>query len=193
MILKDPVIREKLKSYLLNLPCKPRAIIDELHVHKGNAIADVVAVYKEPHCFEIKGETDNTTRLRVQGQFYNQVFKRITLITTEKHLKKAQDNTPEFWGIIIAFVKDGTIKFRHHRKSRPNPKFNKEVALYTLWRQEMLELSNKNKIEIKSNINKHDLAHKIAAELTVTQVNKEIANSLLHRHQYTNPLSIKTI
>lgn len=181
MILNDPVIRAKLKSYLLSLPTKPRAIIDELHVHKGNAIADVVAVYKEPHCFEIKGKTDNIHRLKTQGEFYNQVFKRITLVTTENHLKKAEKNIPKYWGIIIAFRKAGSVKFRHYRKTDSNPLFNKELALYTLWREEMLDLSSKNKIELPKNINKQEIASEIANNLTLNEVNAEIANTLFKR------------
>jgi hypothetical protein len=110
MILNDPTIRTNLKEYLLNLLVKPRTIIDELHVHKGNAIADIVAVYKEPHCFEIKGETDNISRLKFQGKFYDLVFKKITLVTTQNHLQNAINTIPPHWGVLLAFNKSEQVK-----------------------------------------------------------------------------------
>lgn len=181
IVLNDPTIREKLKSYLESLPVKPRAIVDELHVHRGNAIADVVAVYKEAHCFEIKGETDNVNRLLTQGKFYDLVFKKISLVTTENHLKKSLDVTPEHWGILIAYKDNGAVKLRHHRKATSNPHFVKEVALLTLWKQEMLDVSNNNDIELPKRINKQELVTEIASNLTLKKVNTEIANSLFNR------------
>lgn len=181
MILKDPVIRTKLKEYLLSLSVKPRAIIDELHVHKGNAIADVVAIYKEPHCFEIKGETDNISRLKTQGKFYDLVFKKISLVTTNNHLKNAIATTPQHWGIIIASEKEGIVKFNHYRKAMPNPSFNKTMALHTLWRQEMLNVTELNQIKLPKKINKHELISEISNNLTLKEVNTAIANSLFNR------------
>lgn len=181
MILNDPAIRAKLKEYLFNLSIKPRTIIDELHVHKGNAIADVVAVYKEPHCFEIKGETDNISRLKTQGKFYDLVFKKISLVTTSNHLNNAIATIPQHWGIIIASYKNDVVKFNHYRKALPNPLFNKKMALYTLWRQEMLHVTDLNKIKLSKKMNKQELVSEISNNLTLKEVNAAIANSLFNR------------
>ncbi|GAB3108284.1 sce7726 family protein [Aestuariicella hydrocarbonica] len=182
MPLNDPVIRATLKQHLLKLRAKPRAIIDELHVHKGNAIADVVAIYKEPHCFEIKGETDNVKRIIRQGKFFNLSFKKITLITTKNHLANALKTAPDFWGVMIAYEKDGDIKLKYYRKAENNPCFDKEIALYTLWRQEMLDLSNIKKIELSKRINKQSIANEIANHLSGKEVSSSIANFLLERN-----------
>ena len=179
--LNDPVIRKKLKSYLNSLPVKPRTIVDELHVHRGNAIADVVAIYKELHCFEIKGETDNIYRLQSQGKFYDSVFKKITLVTTRNHLKKALESTPGHWGIIVAFEDSAKVKFKHIRKTTSNPWFCKKLALLTLWKQEMLNVSDLNKIELPKKINKQQLVSALANNLTIEKVNYGIANSILER------------
>jgi hypothetical protein len=181
IVLNDPTIRKKLKNYLKALPVKPRVIVDELHVHKGNAIADVVAIYNEPHCFEIKGETDNVNRLLKQGKFYDLVFKKISLVTTENHLKKALNVIPEHWGILIASNNEDIVKLSHHRKASSNPFFVKEIALLTLWKQEMLDVSNNNDIKLPKKMNKQELVNEIASNLTLKKVNTEIANSLFNR------------
>lgn len=181
VVLNDPTIRKKLKSYLKALPVKPRVILDELHVHKGNAIADVVAVYNEPHCFEIKGETDNVNRLIRQGKFYDLVFKKISLVTTENHLKKALNVIPIHWGILIVSDNEGIVRLSNYRKANSNPFFVKEIALLTLWKQEMLDVSSNNDIKLPKKMNKQELINEIASNLTLKKVNTEIANSLFNR------------
>src|SRR5690606_9288263 len=125
---------------------KPKAIIDELHVCNGNAIADIVALYNEAHCYEIKGTGDKIERLLVQGRYYNSAFRKITVVTTENHLEKAKSICPGFWGIMIAASYDdrGT-KFRHVRGARINPEFSIESALLTLWKSEMLTILDEQK------------------------------------------------
>ncbi len=172
MKLNDQRIRTALKVKLQNQPSKPKAIIDELHVCNGNAIADVVALYNEAHCYEIKGSTDKVERVLTQGRYYNSSFRKITLVTTQNHLEKALAICPGFWGIMIA-TEDSTsnLRFRHIRGAKVNPEFCKEMALLTLWKSEMLSIldeqkhkrkprdflaqlisSNKKKIELSSNI-----------------------------------------
>ncbi len=186
MKLNDPQIRVKLKEFLLSSRIKPRAILEELHVHKGNAIADVVAVYNEPHCFEIKGENDNINRLLIQGQFYDLCFKKITLVTTKNHLEKAVKTIPLYWGIMLASCENNRTKLKYYRKSKNNPIFKKEIALYTLWRQEMFDIGTKCDLLLPKKINKGELALEIANKLTQKEVNTSIAKSLINRTIYQN-------
>lgn len=140
MDLNDDRIREALLRKLARQKTRPRAVIEELHVHNGNAIADVVTLHSEAHCYEIKGKTDRIERIVVQGAYYNAVFRRITLVTTECKLRRARELAPSFWGILVATEDGGEIRFRHARAARRNPQFEKQSAAMTLWKSEMLEL-----------------------------------------------------
>ncbi len=55
--LNDKLIREALLKRLSNFTISPRTIIQELRIHNGNVIAEVVTVHSYPHCYEIKGLT----------------------------------------------------------------------------------------------------------------------------------------
>ncbi len=77
--LNDARIREALLRKLAKQKVRPRAVLEELHVHNGNAIADVVTLHAEAHCYEIKGATDRIERITVQGAYYTAAFRRITL------------------------------------------------------------------------------------------------------------------
>lgn len=138
--LNDARIREALLRKLARQKTRPRAVLEELHVHNGNAIADVVTLHSEAHCYEIKGATDRIERIAVQGTYYNAAFRWITLVTTECKLKRALKLVPPFWGILVAIDDGKTIRFRHFRAAQLNPRFERQSAAMTLWKSEMLEL-----------------------------------------------------
>lgn len=140
MDLNDALIREALLRELAQLETRPRAVLEELHVHNGSAIADVVTLHSEAHCYEIKGATDRIERISVQATYYNAAFRWITLVTTECKLRRALKLAPSFWGIMVAYEDKDTVGFRHFRSAQLNPKFERHSAAMTLWKSEMLEL-----------------------------------------------------
>src|SRR5260221_7203730 len=113
MELNDSSIRAALLRKLARQRVRPRAIIEELNVHNGRAIADVVTLHAEAHCYEIKGATDRIERITMQGTYYNAAFRRITLVTTECHLRRARKLAPWFWGIMVAIDDGDEVRFRH--------------------------------------------------------------------------------
>jgi hypothetical protein len=138
--LNDATIREALLRKLERQRSRPRAVLQELHVHNGKAIADVVTLHSEAHCYEIKGATDRIERITVQGTYYNAAFRRITLVTTESNMRRALKLSPQFWGIMMAIADGEVVRLRHVRAAGRNPKFEKQSAAMTLWKSEMLEL-----------------------------------------------------
>ena len=182
MQLNDKNIRTVLISRLKNQTVQPKAIIEELRVHNGNAIADVVALYNESHCYEIKGDGDKVERILTQGKFYNLSFRKITLVTTLKHLKKAIKIAPYFWGIMIAEEKNNQIKLKYIRRAKNNPNFDKSIALLTLWKDEMLNLTDeKNKSSVKKS--RIILAELIAKNKQKVELSQNITLTLLNRYK----------
>jgi len=176
--LNDARIREALLRKLAGQKARPRAVLEELHVHNGRAIADVVTLHSEAHCYEIKGSTDRIERIVVQGTFYNAVFRRITLVTTERNLVRAQKLAPQFWGLMVAVEHGKTVRFRHVRAARRNPHFEKESAAMTLWKSEMLELVQEVGAERKP---RRLLARLIAETRRELELSKTICNLLINR------------
>ncbi|WP_293269019.1 sce7726 family protein [Neptunomonas sp.] len=181
MYLNDIDIRPRLIDFLNSKALKPRCILEELHVHRGNAIADVVTVHSEAHCYEIKGDKDKIDRIAKQGEYYNKVFAKISLVTTERKLNEAIKKTPKFWGIIVAYESEGNIKFKHVRKTNTNPLFDKELALATLWKSELTDLNDELKLTIPSKTNKRDFATELSDKMNKIQTNRSIANFLATR------------
>ncbi len=141
MLLDDKAIRASLIARLSALSIRPKAILEELRVHNGNAISDVVAIHKFAHCYEIKGETDSIYRLTRQGGFYDLAFMRTTLVTTASQVKKALDLAPSHWGIMKASRAGDRITLSYVRSAGESPRYDKRVALLTLWRSELLDVA----------------------------------------------------
>ncbi|UQI41437.1 sce7726 family protein [Vreelandella venusta] len=181
MKLNDNEIRAALLTYLDKLRFRPSKVVEELHIHRGNAIADVVALHQEPHCYEIKGDKDKISRLERQGFYYDQAFRKITLVTTDRNLKSAISKCPEYWGIIIATSHKGKVVLKPHRKAKISPLYNKKIALETLWRDEMIKTIEKDKLNINKKLSKSSLADSIALKSSIKNIQKAITISLLHR------------
>lgn len=181
----DKLIRTTLISKLKNQAIKPKAVIEELRVHNGNAIADVVALYKDAHCFEIKGDGDKIERAVKQGNYFNLSFRRITLVTTSKHLSKAIEVLPKFWGIMIAEKKDDKLTLKYIRRARNNSCFDKCLALLILWKSEMLTLIEQHNKSTK-NKSRRLLAQLISRSKKKVELSNNISSVLLSRHYQTS-------
>ena len=188
--LNDKEIRAALTAMLAAQPNKPRAVIQELRVYNGNAIADVVALFEEAHCFEIKGDSDKIERLSVQGPYYNAAFRRITLVTTSSHLERALTLTPVFWGVTIASSDGGKILFRRKRSAKQNPLFCKQQALLTLWKNEMLTLLPGSK---KKQHPRETLAKMISAAARKVELSNQICELLFSRHASSQAKNSQTM
>lgn len=179
--LNDKIIRSFLIERLGRQSVRPRKIIEELRVHNGNAIADVVALYNDAHCYEIKSDLDKIDRIGIQAQFYDLSFRRITLVTTARHVDKAIEKAPPFWGLMMAFTKNDRVIIRNIRRAKNNPQFSKLVALKTLWKSELIKLAGE-KVEPK-NPSREKLATYISKIKGKKQISNEITTSLVHRSQ----------
>ena len=190
MHMNDAHIREALLRELARQNARPRAVLEELHVQNGRAIADVVTLHSEAHCYEIKGATDRVERIAVQGAYYNAVFRWITLVTTECKLRRALELAPPFWGVMIAVDDADTIRFRHVRTARRNPNFEKQSAAMTLWKSEMLELVPETGT---ARMPRRRLAQMIAETRQELELSMSICDLLFSRHAQIQTFASSTM
>ena len=160
---------------------RPNAILEEVRVHNGNAIADVVTIHKHAHCYEIKGSTDNIYRALKQSVFYGRAFKKMTLVTTENYIETAERVMPTYWGIITAKIDKNRIKLSYLRPAKANPTFIKKVALHTLWKSELLDSDQIRNLRGAKNLNRDQLIEIISQEATEDNLLNFIGDKLSKR------------
>ena len=183
MPLNDREIRPSLINYLNNAHMKPIGVIQELPICFGNAIADVVSINnKTLHCYEIKGETDSISRIQHQALYYNQSFRKITLVTTTNHINYALNSIPECWGIILVEYKNNnSVSFKNLRKASNNPVFSKEKALQTLWKDELLSIAEKENIKVSTKMNKNSISSVVSSLLSTDYIGRYISSIISSR------------
>lgn len=185
-MLKDLEIRRALVEHLMRRTPKPARIVEELTIDNGNAIADVVACYKELHCYEIKGQTDNVRRVLTQSEFYSQSFPKLTLVTTENHLGWSERNVPKHWGLMLAKSKDGKVILKHIRKATTNHSFSKRKALMMLWKAELTAMANAHpQVTIKKSFTREDIAEQISDKLNRDDALTGIQSAIVGRASNT--------
>jgi hypothetical protein len=177
--LDDKQIRSALKGYLTKT--SPVALLEEVRVHNGNAIADVVAIHDVAHCYEIKGETDEIRRISKQGAYYDLSFIKTTLVTTENHLALAKQLAPAHWGLLLAKPCEGVVVFKMVRQARNSSLFDKQLALLTLWKSELLTLCS-DSIYRADKLSRATLSMLIAEEKNARDITLHIGDLLAKRH-----------
>jgi len=166
---------------------KPAAVLEELHVDFGKAIADLVALFDSAHCFEIKGSTDKVERVLAQEQVFSRAFLRLTLVTTSNHVDWAKRYVPSYWGIVVASHRSGRVILSRLRPSGQSPNFSKEISLRTMWRPELVELASRLAVPFGAKDNKIALAEKIAAVLSKRTTAQHVSATLKARVTAQNP------
>lgn len=180
--LNDEKIRGVLVERLLSQKPTPFAIKQEVSVHNGNAIADVVTFHSKMHCYEIKGETDSVQRVLIQSEFYNLSFDKLSLVTTDNHIAWALKNLPVFWGVIRVYVDKGAVKLRHVRAASTNPLYDKKSAMLMLWKSELISLSDKLGIKVKKTFSREDIASAIGEKVDKKTILNEVCLTLKNRN-----------
>lgn len=113
------------------------SFIEELRLHGGEVRADLVHV-EDMHCFEIKSEADSLARLITQGSRYALVFDQVTLVLAEKHVTKALEMLPTWWGVMT--LEDATGTFLALRDAGVNVHHRAESLASILTRDEALHI-----------------------------------------------------
>lgn len=181
-MLRDKEIRIALVQHLMKRSPKPARVLEELTIDNGNAIADVVACYREMHCYEIKGQTDNVRRLLAQSEFYSKSFPKLTLVTTENHIKWAAVHAPEHWGLLLVKEQRGRVVLSYVRKAGTNSSFCKQKALLMLWKAELTAIANAYpQVSLKKSFTRADIAMAISMGVTKENALSGIQSAIVSR------------
>jgi hypothetical protein len=139
----DSDVRAVLKRKLIDQYGNDSAtlILEEFALRHGAARVDLAVINGSLHGWEIKSDADSLSRLPSQAWTYNSVFDRVTLVAGERHVGKAKEMVPEWWGIMLAKrSRGGTIRLLRIREPNENPSPEPVAIAKLLWRDEALSL-----------------------------------------------------
>ena len=111
----------------------------EVGICAGNRRIDMALVNGELAGYEIKSDMDTLARLSGQAEVYGSVLDRAILVTTERHLDSALTMLPDWWGIIVAYAEQDSIRLETFRDPGLNDKYDAFSLAQLLWREEALD------------------------------------------------------
>lgn len=115
-------------------------ILDELAIWGGETRADLAVLNGCMHGFEIKSATDTLKRLPKQAEAYSAVFERATLVASVRHIDKALNVIPAWWGLMSVTVDDSGLAIDQLRADSENPSPQGDAIAAFLWRHEALAI-----------------------------------------------------
>jgi hypothetical protein len=187
-MLSDQQIRKDLAKHISNRLPSGGIVKHEQTLHNGNVIADLLAISASLHMYEIKGDLDKISRLKVQSVYYNKVAPKITLVTTEKNIEKATLLLPPYWGILQAKKAKERVSFKYIRPAGINFDFSKYHALLALWKSELIEIAGRMEgVVVKSRHTREDLATIISINENKNMTIKYISETLTKRYSIRAP------
>jgi hypothetical protein len=133
-------LRQELRAKYGNDP--HTAVVDEMSIEQGTARADLVLINGALHGFELKSDCDSLCRLTEQANAYNTVFDYVTLVVGERHLRRAVEIIPSWWGIRVARYQKNRLIMRDLKLPLANPDLDPLSVASLLRRDEALQLLN---------------------------------------------------
>lgn len=181
--MRDQDIRTILHSYLAeqNKNLKETIIVDELNVKNGLARVDIAVINGSIHGYEIKSEVDTLNRLTNQIEHYNSSLEKITIAVNSNHKEKVFDIVPDWWGVIEV---DENSEIAELRKSEENPLLSISDLLMFLWKDEMINILEKNKVKYRKSSNRNALVNTMTQSINKENLLLEVRQALKSRKNW---------
>lgn len=160
---------------------KETIIIDEFSSSYSSARIDISVLNGSLHGYEIKSERDTLERLPKQVEYYTKIFEYITVVTTEKYIKKVIEIIPEFFGIFLIENKKGILKLKKIRNSKKNKNIDYFELAKLLWKEELKEILKENKIKKVSSLTRIELTKKLVENIPCNIIKKNVLNKIKNR------------
>lgn len=131
--MREAEVRACLQIKLLEAGPLITETIFEFWVPPSNERADVVTVGPRLEGFEIKTNRDSLKRLPRQAAAYGRVFDRCHAVLATRHVERAIEILPEWWGVLVV---DDDLDFSLLRSAEDNYNVEPETLVRLLWRDE---------------------------------------------------------
>jgi hypothetical protein len=176
----EAVVREALRHRVLEETAGARDLVDEFWMPRSNERADLAVIGRWLDGFEIKTDRDSLRRLPRQAAAYGRVFDRCTVVVAEKHVERAGQMLPEWWGITTAHV-NGSVSFVTVRQARANRDVDADILVRLLWRNEVVLALVNLGVEPDPRASRQSLWHALLNSATLTQLRGAVRRALVTR------------
>lgn len=132
----EAAVRDRLRDVLIHEQISFAHFKSEFWVPCSHERADLAVIDDEMLGFEIKTARDNLSRLERQIDAYTRVFDRCTAVVAERHLVRAIELLPDWWGILSIVPETNPPRFHMLREATFNTNVDPEILVRLLWKEE---------------------------------------------------------
>ena len=160
-------------------------ILDELGLCQNEVRIDMAVINGSLHGFEIKSDQDTLKRLPEQAKIYSQIFDTVTIVAPARHLEKAHDLVPKWWGLIEVKTGKANLVLPTIRCRSRNPEVDPYALAQLLWRQEALNILEEHGLAKGSRSKSVKILwQKLADSFSLTQLNELVRITLKNRQDW---------
>lgn len=173
----------EIKAILTDHPSS--LVVDELGLMEGAFRVDLAVINSRLHGYEIKSYSDNLDRLPSQQNTYNKIFDRMTLVADERHVAKALEIVPQWWGLISSRTTKGVTVLNEIWPSRQNLEIDPYALSQLLWREEALDALRQRGLDRGVRTKPRKIIWQaVAACLTLDEIRTVIRHKLASRKDW---------
>jgi hypothetical protein len=137
----DRDLRRALRRELVRSIDPDTLLLEELGLRHGSVRLDLAVLNGSLDGYELKSDRDTLARLPNQITMFDSVCDHITLVTSPRHLQKAFELLPRWWGVKVAIPRKCHLPLLCDlRAVSPNPRQEALAVAKLLWRDEVLGL-----------------------------------------------------
>lgn len=149
----------------------------------GASRVDVAVVNGIIYGYEIKSVLDTLDRLPRQMDYYNQLFERMTIVSSRKYYQQVSELVPKWWGIKI--ISYNGARLIEKRKGRINRAQDKDMLLKLLWKKELESFVDVMGYPKKmKRLKKHQLLETVSKEAEIGVIRNHVYQSLKTRENW---------
>lgn len=160
-------------------------VVDEFALDRGAARIDVAVVNGELQGYEIKSASDTLERLATQVPAYSAILDRVTLVADCRHLERATNSIPPWWGVCAVSMQGGAVVLAHTRAAALNLGADAERIAQLLWHEEQLALlasCGHTRAALKR-MNRRSLARILATSVDLATLRSGVRSALKARYR----------
>lgn len=157
-------------------------IVEEMNLWSGTVRIDIAVINGELSGFELKSDRDSLTRLPLQSDIYSRIFDQVTLVVGGRHIAKASDHIPNWWGLIQAETSDDGVNLSYVRPAMRNPHPEPYLVAELLRKEEAVAILDEYGL-VKGWRSKRvrEIHERLATELPFRELSEKVRTALKAR------------
>lgn len=180
-MLTEAAVRHSLREVVLASSPHPSEAVYEFWVPRSNERADVAIIGDGIFDgFEIKTERDTLKRLPRQAEAYTRLFDRCNAVLAERHVDKALEILPAWWGVLVISC-EPVPSFVRARDAEVNDSVDPETLVRLLWRDEVHAALCALGAPPDAKAGRSRMWEQLLALVDLNALKAAVRNALLHR------------